>query len=172
MVLCPDTHCLGQTDRTNGQSRALSLVLALLPIIRAPVGPWPHSQRTEVGWAIWNMPLKTSVSLHSHQIFTVLYFSGPAFWQRCIMWTSCGCHLNTGSYNNSIHRKIEKKMEKPCLLINNQKLLILDLLSSQSPATHRDLCLKDWGTVSGNLILQKLKMLSWVACPFSDWLWF
>lgn len=155
---CTDTHCLGQADRTNGQSGALSLVLALLSIIRAPMGPSPHSQRTEVGWAIWNMPLKTSVSLHSHQIFTVLYYSGLAFWQRCIMRTSCGCHGNTRSYNNSIHRKIEKKYKKTCLLINNWKRLILDWSASQSPGTERGFGLKDSEIDSGNLILQKIEI--------------
>lgn len=128
-------HLAEQTEPTeHAQSGALSLVLAVLSIIRAPRGPSPRSQREEVGWVMWNMPLQTSVSLHSHQIFTVLYYSGLALWQKCIMWTSCGCHGNIGSYNNCVHRKIEKNT-KNLLVINNWKVLILDLSAPQSSGT-------------------------------------
>lgn len=80
---------------------------------------------------MWNMPLKTSVSLHGHQIFTVLYYSGLAVWQKCIMWTSCGWHGNIGSCNNGVARKIENDQMYQ-QEINNWKLLILVWSAPQS----------------------------------------
>lgn len=85
----------------------------------------------EGGWVMWNMPLKTSVSLRSHQIYTVLPYSRSAVWQKRIMRTSCGWHGDTGSCNNCPHRKMETNQMYQ-QEINNWKLLILVLCAPQS----------------------------------------
>lgn len=129
---CPHSAAMSLAETGFLSTRtALSLVLAVPSIIRAPRGDAPLVLRKEVGWVMWNMPLKTSVSLHSHQIFTVLYYSGLAVWQKCIMWTSCGWHGNIGSCNNCVRRKIEKDQMYQ-QEINNWKLLILVLSAPQS----------------------------------------